>query len=182
MRYRRLIYPGGVYFFTINLRDRKSSLLISHIDELRQSFKKVQLRYPFKLPGIVILPEYLHMLMELPDGDSNYSLCLSLIKRYFSMQLRPVEYINEARVKKRERGIWQHPFWEHLIRDDLDYERHMNYILYNPVKHGYVTKPSDWPFSSIHRDIRLGKIPLDWACANNFSDGHFGENDLSGYL
>jgi putative transposase len=100
---------------------------------------------------------------------------LNLIKGAFSRQIEPFESISASRQKKRERGIWQRRFWEHCIRDEEDYEQHVNYIHYNPVKHQYVSSPAKWPYSSLHRFIRMGMIPVDWACNYKCNDGDFGE-------
>lgn len=160
MRYRRSHIPGTTYFFTLNLQNRKSSLLISHIDKLRFAFKKVHANHPFKIDAVVILPEHFHIMMSLPLNDANFSKRLSLIKSSFSRQIISYEFISHSRKKKRERGIWQRRFWEHLIRDDADYEHHLNYIHYNPVKHGLVSNPTEWPYSSIHRFIKLGSVDI----------------------
>ncbi|TAL65365.1 MAG: transposase, partial [Legionella sp.] len=131
--------------------------------------------HPFDIDGIVILHDHFHMLITLPENDGNYSLRLRLIKGYFSREIYNHEYINFIRKKKNERGIWQRRFWEHAIRDENDYERHLNYIHYNPVKHGYVKNASDWPYSSIHRAINQGLYPKNWGYKDDFSLGVFGE-------
>ena len=96
------------------------------------------------------------MVMTLPENDGNYSQRWNLIKGSFSRQIEHFERVSVARQNKRERGIWQRRFWEHLIRNELDYSRHINYIHYNPVKHGYVSNPTEWKYSSIHRYIKAG--------------------------
>jgi len=178
MRYRRAFYLGATYFFTFNLLDRSSSLLINEVDKLRIAFQQVRLLHPFEIDGIVILPDHVHMLITLPEGDSNYSLRIRLIKRLFSKQIKSKELISSSRLSKGERGIWQRRFWEHVVRDEKDFENHLNYILYNPVKHGYVTKAADWRFSSIHRSIRKGEISRSWGSGDDeyFQDiGDYGE-------
>jgi putative transposase len=115
------------------------------------------------------------MLMTLPTEDGDYSLRLRLIKGFFSQQMESNEYVNPVRKKKSERGIWQRRFWEHLIRDEKDYEHHFNYIHHNPVKHGYVQKASDWTYSSIHRSIRTGVLPENWAYGYDFNGESYGE-------
>lgn len=166
MNYRRVFVPGVSYFFTLTLQDRRSDLLVRNIKELRIAFQRVIKAYPFTIDGIVVLPEHMHIIMTLPPDDENYSQRISFIKSAFSRQLEPMELINSSRQAKRERGIWQRRFWEHLIRDEQDYERHLNYIHYNPVKHGHVKSPSQWPHSSIHRYINAGILPVNWACAD----------------
>lgn len=173
--YRRVLVPNATYFFTINLQNRKSNLLIRYIDALRVAFRKVQQRHPFTVDAIVIMPEHCHMLMTLPEGDLNYPTRISLIKSNFSRQIQPLEAISQSRKNKRERGIWQRRYWEHLIQNPHDFEQHVNYIHFNPVKHGYVLNPADWKYSSIHRFIRQGVLNKDWACDDSFTDSRFGE-------
>ena len=175
MHYRRAIAPSASYFFTLNLLNRNSNLLLQHIDKLRYAFRRVKNQYPFIIDGIVILPEHLHMLMTLFPEDNNYSLRIRLIKSIFSYQITRGENINLSRKKKSERGIWQRRFWEHCIRDELDYERHLNYIHYNPVKHAYVSQAAAWPYSSIHQYIKSGVLSEDWACGQNFPSYQFDE-------
>lgn len=161
MRYRRVSVPGGTYFFTVNLQNRKSKLLIEYIDILRSAFRHAKHHYPFTIDAIVILPDHLHMIMTLPKHDGHFSLRWNLIKGTFSRQLPRKEIVSPIQNNRRERGIWQKRFWEHLIRDELDFENHANYIHYNPVKHGHVIHPIDWPYSSIHQFIQKGILYPD---------------------
>ena len=121
------------------------------------------------------MPEHLHMLMTLPKDDANYSMRWNLIKGCFSRQINLGEHISKNRIKKRERGIWQRRFWEHVIRDERDYEKHVDYVHFNPVKHGYVKKAVDWKFSSIHQYIANGLLTVDWACEPELKASEFGE-------
>lgn len=107
----------------------------------------------------MILPDYLHTIWTLPENDADYPKRWSLIKATFSRALPKTERIGPSRIARRERGIWQRRYWEHQIRDDLDLQRHIDYIHYSPVKHGYVTQASDWPYSSLHRYIKAGILP-----------------------
>jgi putative transposase len=175
MQYRRLIIPGTSYFFTVALQDRRSDLLIRKINGLRRAVKQVIERYPFIIDGIVVLPDHLHIMMRLPPNDANYSQRLGFIKSNFSRQIESLEPISASRQSKRERGIWQRRFWEHVIRDELDYSRHLDYIHYNPVKHGDVKSPQEWQYSSIHRYINSGVLPQDWACHGEATMQTFGE-------
>lgn len=175
MHYRRVFTLGASYFFTVALQDRRSGLLTNKINELRHAFSLAIKNYPFVIDGIVVLPDHMHILMTLPPHDANYSQRLGLIKSAFSRQLESSEKISPSRKSKRERGIWQRRFWEHIIRDELDYCRHMDYIHYNPVKHGYAKTPSEWPYSSLHRYINLGILPRNWGCNDEFTDLAFGE-------
>ena len=172
MQYRRAVLAGASYFFTVALQDRKSNLLIKKINEFRIALRQVIERYPFVIDGVVVLPDHFHMIMTLPRNDGNYSQRISFIKSSFSRQIESIEPINISRQKKRERGIWQRRFWEHLIRDELDYTRHMEYIHYNPVKHGYATTPSEWKYSSIHQYINSGILNNNWVYRENELDSH----------
>ena len=174
MRYRRSIVAGGTYFFTANLAIRSQDKLVKHVDLLRDAFRAVLARHPFDIVATVVLPDHLHAVWRLPSGDSDYPLRWSLIKSHFSRSLPKVEHIRDARRNKRERGIWQRRYWEHQIRDDRDLQNHVDYIHYNPVKHGYVVNAVDWPHSSIHRYIASDMLPPRWAQGVP-DNGNFGE-------
>ena len=175
MYYRRTHIPGVSYFFTVNLADRKSSLLTDNVGVLRDVIRKVKQEHPFKIEAMVVLPEHLHAVWRLPEGDSDYSKRWMLVKSGFSRALPKTEHIRMTRIKKRERGIWQRRYWEHMIRDELDWERHVNYIHYNPVKHGWVEHVIDWPYSSFHRYVRMGWLPPDWGGGYKVVDVGWGE-------
>ena len=162
-RYRRNKIEGGLYFFTVTLVDRKSDLLVREVDRLRLIYASVQGRYPFETAAICILPDHLHAIWSLPRGDFNYPMRWSVIKAGFSRGLGELSLRSKSKVAKRERGLWQRRYWEHTIRDDADFERHIDYIHFNPVKHGLVSRVGDWPFSSFHRFVERGILPLDWA-------------------
>ena len=165
MQYRRLKIAGGTYFFTIVTHDRRKFLCEpDNISLLRNAFRYVMQRHRFTIDAIVILPDHLHAIWTLPDGDWDFSTRWRLIKNYFSRQCDP-KYrgkISTSRAKKQEQSIWQRRFWEHQIKDENDYNNHVNYIHYNPVKHGLVTAPKDWEYSSFHRYVKNGIYPLDW--------------------
>jgi putative transposase len=161
--YRRSNIAGASYFFTVNLADRSSSLLAEQIALLRTAFKYAQAHHPFTIDAIAVLPDHLHTLWTLPDGDNDFALRWRLIKTTFSRGLPHHERRSASRQAKGERGIWQRRYWEHLIRDDTDFARHVDYIHINPVKHGWVKQVADWPHSSFHRYVRAGILPLDWA-------------------
>ncbi|MEY4768661.1 MAG: hypothetical protein RL637_1300 [Pseudomonadota bacterium] len=116
---------------------------------------------------MVILPDHLHAMITLPDGDNDYSTRWMLIKQSFSRQIPKTERINKSRKTRSERGIWQRRYWEHLIRDDDDYEKHFNYIHYNPVKHGYVKQATEWKYSTIHQYINAGLLNQNWSYIPN---------------
>ncbi len=112
---------------------------------------------------MVVLPDHFHAVWALPEGDADYAIRMALIKAAFSRNLPKVERIRESRERKRERGIWQRRYWEHQIRDEADLQAHVDYIHYNPVKHGHAERVVDWPYSSFHRYVRLGWLPEGWA-------------------
>jgi putative transposase len=167
MDYRRYYQAGGTYFFTV-VTENREPLLIQNIDRLRVSFHHGMQRYPFVIDGLVVLPDHLHTLWRLPDGDDNFSIRWMVIKRKFSAGLT-ANFVNTSKQQKREKGIWQRRFWEHCIRDERDWGRHMDYVHYNPVKHGYCAKPADWPYSSFHRAVKEGLYEADWGrrCRND---------------
>ncbi len=161
--YLRYRIPGGCYFFTVNLLERKSTLLVDHIDLLRESVRACKQKRPFHIDAWVVLPEHMHCIWTLPVGDDDFSNRWKIIKVHFSKGLPKLERLSKVRIKRGERGIWQRRFWEHAVRDDSDYENHMNYVHFNPVKHRYVDKVIDWPFSSFHHHVKKGTYSKDWA-------------------
>jgi putative transposase len=174
-RYRRAHVPGGLFFFTVVLADRSSDLLVRHVDRLRRIYGSVRERLPFETVAVCIIPDHLHALWSLPRGDADYSLRWSLIKSGFSRGLPGYTPRNSSKIIRRERRIWQRRYWEHAIRDDADLERHVDYIHFNPVKHGHVSQVSDWPYSSFHRYVAHGMLPPDWGGRADEIIGTFGE-------
>lgn len=172
--YRRVWSPGATWFFTVNLADRGSRLLVEQIELLRASFQHVQQAHPFKIVATVVLPDHMHAIWELPPGDTDYALRWRLIKTGFSRNLPKTEYRRPSLVDKHERGIWQRRYWEHLIRNEDDLDRHLDYIHFNPVKHGHVARAAGWPYSSFHQYVGKGWLPADWGAAFDESTG-FGE-------
>jgi REP-associated tyrosine transposase len=172
-RYRRLKIKGGAFFFTVTLADRGSNLLVQHVERLRSAYAEVKKRHPFETIAICILPDHIHALWQLPEDDADYASRWSLIKSGFSRGLPPAKR-SISKMRKREKGIWQRRYWEHAVRNDADFGRHVDYIHYNPVKHGLVTRVADWPFSSFHRYVAQGILPDDWAGDARLS-GRFGE-------
>jgi putative transposase len=165
--YRRAWHPGGTYFFTVNLLQRQGNdLLIRHIELLRAVVKSVQKRHPFRIDAWVVLPEHLHCIIELQPGDANYATIWRLIKMGFSKALPRTERLSAVRTRRGERGIWQRRYWEHLIRDERDYQAHMDYVHINPLKHGLVGHVADWPYSTFHRRVAEGIYPANWAGGN----------------
>lgn len=160
--YRRNRVEGGSYFFTVNLRDRRSDILVAEIDAFRDAVSATKARHPFHIDAWVVLPEHMHCLWTLPPGDHDFPVRWRMIKALFSRSVPHVSANRLSLVRKRETGIWQRRYWEHTIRRDQDYAAHMDYIHFNPVKHGLVVHPADWPFSSFARCVRLGMYPIDW--------------------
>jgi putative transposase len=178
--YRRNFVPGGSYFFTVNLFDRRKRLLVEHIDALRAAFRYARARHPFEIVAAVVLPDHLHAICTLPDGDADFGLRWRLVKGEFSRALPGGEKLSASRANKGERAIWQRRYWEHTLRDEKDFERHADYIHFNPVKHGHVGRVQDWPYSSFHRMVRDGVYPQDWA-GDARDDGRcFGERSREG--
>jgi putative transposase len=169
MRYRQAKLAGGKFFFTVNLAERSRVLLVDHIEILRNVVRAVRQNHPFDNLAWVVLPDHLHAIWELPEGDGDCATRWMLIKSSFSRGIPKGEWVRESRRKKGERGLWQRRFWEHLITSDEDMRKHMDYVHFNPVKHGYAKRASDWPYSSIHRAIRRGWMTEDWAADVNVS-------------
>jgi putative transposase len=145
--YRRANIKGGSFFFTVALADRSSSLLIDQIDRLRKVYRSVQERRPFETIAICVLPDHIHAIWTLPEDDPDFSTRWSLIKSGFSRGVETRER-SQSKAAKREKGIWQRRYWEHAIRDDADLVRHIDYIHFNPVKHGHVSRVVDWPIAA----------------------------------
>jgi putative transposase len=162
-QYHCLWCPGGTYFFTHVLRHRHGSdLLVRHVESLRTAVRTVRTTHPFHIHGWVVLPDHLHCVIELPDGDSDFALRWRLIKLIFSRSLPLEEQRSVLNRSRRERGIWQRRYWEHLIRDEADMRAHLDYLHFNPVKHGLVGRVADWPYSTFHRLVGRGIYPSDW--------------------
>jgi putative transposase len=164
MKYIRAWHPGGTYFFTVNLAERSRTLLVDCVGHLRETVRKVKQVHPFDILAWVVLPDHLHAIWTLPTGDADCSTRWSLIKAGFSRGITQGEHINASRQHKRERGIWQRRYWEHLIISEPDLWRHVHYV---HIKHGYVERAHEWPYSSIHRDFRLDTSKTD----DGFSTG-----------
>jgi putative transposase len=173
--YRRNFVEGGSYFFTVNLTDRRQRLLNENIELLRAAFRYARGRHPFTIDATFVLPDHLHAIWTLPPSDSNFAMRWRLVKAMFSRGLPRTEEISYSRIGKGERGIWQRRYWERTLRDESDFERHFDYIHFNPVKHGHVTRVRDWAYSSFHLMVRLGIYPEDWAGDVSLDRMEFGE-------
>ena len=162
--YIRNRIAGGCYFFTVNLLERhQNQLLVQQIDLLRDVVRRVRDRHPFHIDGWVVLPDHMHCIWTLPQDDYYYPRRIRLVKSLFSKKLPKTEKRSSVRQRKGERGIWQRRYWEHTIRDERDYAAHMDYLHYNPVKHGYVENVMDWPYSTFRHHVQQGLYPENWA-------------------
>ncbi|MBS0561242.1 MAG: transposase [Proteobacteria bacterium] len=161
--YRRNRIPGGTYFFTVNLLDRTSGLLVARIDALRDAVRGVRARRPFHIDAWVTLPDHIHAIWTLPEADDDYPGRWRAIRNAFSKSVPHIESCSAVRLRRGERGIWQRRFWEHTIRDERDYAAHMDYVHFHPVRHGLVQHPLDWPYSSLRRCAALGVYPEGWS-------------------
>lgn len=174
-RYRRHYVAGGTFFFTVKLANPKDDLLTRHVDWLRQAYGRVQRQYPFETVAVCILPNHLHAIWTLPEGDADYSLRWRLLKTYFSAHFARREGLSPSKMRRHERGIWQRRFYEHTVRDADDLQRCVDYVHYNPVKHGLADCVRDWPFSSFHRFVREGMLSADWAGGRLVAEMEWGE-------
>ena len=165
--YRRNFIPGGSFFFTVNPAGWQLRLLTENVGLLRTGFRYARDRHPFTIEAIVVLLDHLHAIWTLPEGDSDFAMRWRLIKSTFSRGIKAGEALSQSRASKGERAIWQHRYWEHTLREETDLARHVDYIHYNPVKHGHVRCVKDWPYSSFHRPVRSGVYPADWAGCND---------------
>jgi putative transposase len=168
--YRRNRIPGATYFFTVNLLDRSSALLVDEITNLRASVVTIRQQHPFHIDAWVVLPDHMHCLWTLPEGDSDYPTRWRKIKAAFSHQTPTPASRNKSRSQKHERDVWQRRYWEHTIRDDRDYTAHIDYVHFNPVKHGYVANVAAWPYSTFHRCVAKGLFPANWAAPSDLAN------------
>jgi putative transposase len=172
--YRRNFIPGGTYFFTVTLEDRRSKMLVDRIGRLRSALRAARRERPFTIDAVVILPDHLHAIFTLPPNDFDFSGRWRRIKGHFSSALIDAS-IELNRRPNGELALWQRRFWEHTIRDESDFSRHVDYIHFNPVKHGHVQRVRDWPYSSFHRYVEEGMLPDDWAGDVSRDGQDFGE-------
>jgi len=173
--YRRAFVPGGCWFFTVNLLDRRQTLLVDHIATFREAVAATRQSYSFAIDAFVVLPDHLHTIWTLPPGDYDFSTRWRLIKTRFA---RALPKLGAAQCRSRSLATsaasGNDGSVEHLIRDESDYARHVEYCYINPLKHRLVTRVRDWPYSSFHRDVRAGLFPEDWG-GDSEMRGDFGE-------
>ena len=165
--YRRWRIEGGAYFFVVVTHERRHIFARSQARRLlREAIATTQRKRPFAMEAIVLLPDHLHMIWRLPEGESDFSTRMALIKKRFT-----VAYLTSgggegaataSRANHRLRGVWEKRFYEHAIRSAKDYRMHFDYVHLNPVKHGLVAMPREWSFSSFHRYVRAGMYEKDW--------------------
>ena len=165
--YRRSQAAGATYFFTLVAYRRQPILCDAPIREaLHDAIVSIRDKRPFTIDAWVFLPDHLQCLWTLPPDDADFSTRWGLIKRQVSINCKKTyqrpEWLTISKLKHRESTIWQRRFWEHQIRDETDFIRHMDYIHYNPVKHRHCNQLSDWPYSTFHRYVNQGVYPSGW--------------------
>lgn len=179
-RYRRANTPGATYFFTVVTYRRRAFLCDADVRlALREAITQVRRQHPFSIDAWVLLPDHLHTIWTLPPDDARFALRWQQIKRLVTLRcgerLHEAAWMSESRTRHRESTLWQRRYWEHQIRNELDFARHMDYLHYNPVKHGLVKRVNDWPYSSFHRYLEAGVYPPDWAITSTADETGFGE-------
>jgi putative transposase len=160
--YRRAFLPGGCYFFTAVTQDRRPLFAEpDNVERLREGFRRVMAAHPFAIDAVVIMPDHVHTVWRLPDDDADYPLRWRKIKHFVSVGMA-AGAVRASLSRRREKGVWQRRYWEHAIRDEADWQRHVDYVHFNPVKHGYVNRPGEWPYSSFHRALAAGWYDSGW--------------------
>jgi putative transposase len=171
--FRRALVPGATYFFTVNTYLRQKVLTFPpFLQAIREEFGRVKMEHPFTIDAFVLLPDHLHCVWTLPQGDIDYALRWSLIKRRVSQATKHLiePQVSRSRQQRHELGLWQRRFWEHQIRDEEDFIKHVDYIHWNPVKHGYTSHVRDWTYSSFHQYVKRRIYPRDWASGPALQD------------
>ncbi|WP_027357997.1 REP-associated tyrosine transposase [Desulforegula conservatrix] len=175
--YRRVKIPEATYFFTVTTYLRRN--IFGNEDNVRilgETARSVRKKHPFHVDAWVVLPDHMHCIWTMPENDSDFSIRWRLIKAGFSKKanhLHAPALADPSRIKRRELTIWHRRFWEHMIRDESDYENHMNYVHFNPVKHNFVKKASEWKWSTFHRYVKLGVYSDDWEIKENPAGAFF---------
>jgi putative transposase len=164
MEYRRSQIKGGRFFFTVVTYNREKLFnTVKNIEFLREGIRNVRQGHPFTIDAFVLLPEHIHCIWTLPRDDHDFSTRWRLIKSFFSRHCKHRHYeLKTSQIRKKEQAIWQPRFWEHFIRDEKDFINHVEYIHYNPVKHGLSQAPKDWEYSSFHRYVEKGIYEREW--------------------
>ena len=170
--YRRWRIEGGTFFFTV-VAYRRAPLFTDPraCCLLGEKLRACKQLWPFEVDAIVLLPEHLHAIWTLPAGDADYSRRWAWIKKEFTKDWVTLggrqQAVSDAQRERREHGVWQPRYWEHMIENEHDFDRHFDYIHYNPVKHGHVTDPADWPHSSFQRWVQAGVYESGWGAVRN---------------
>jgi putative transposase len=181
--YRRWYVPGGTYFFTVVTHNRRPILCDDLAREcLRESMEIIRAKRPMEIVAVVLQPDHLHTVWSLPTGDDDYSIRWKRIKEEFTVRYLSrggIESpVNSSRVRQGERGIWHRRFWEHTVRDEEDLQRCVDYVHWNPKKHGRVSNIRDWAWSSFHRYVKLGEYTRDWGAEDptpGYNEPEWGE-------
>lgn len=170
--YRRYLVPGATYFFT--LKTERNAPLFSEDTAVRilgDVLREMRTRWPVETVAFVLLPDHLHAIWSLPPGDAAYPARWGWVKKTFSQRHLgsggAEQERSDSRVRNRRRGVWQRRFWEHMIRDEDEFEAYFDYVHWNPVKHGWVRNTADWPHSTFHRWVKAGVYPPDWGRGEN---------------
>jgi putative transposase len=167
--YQRAYVPGGTFFLTVATYERRPLFAdAANVERLRRAVRKVKQELPFDFVAAVVLPDHFHFLWTLPEGDSEYPKRIGRIKVEFTHSLRGVDalpvHVSASRRRHRESDVWHRRYWEHTVRDEHDFEMHLDYIHYNPVKHGLCRCPHQWPYPSFRKWVARGVYAPDWAC------------------
>ena len=177
--YRRSSTMGGTFFFTVVTYRRQTFLTEAFARQfLREAIVEVRKTQPFIIDAWVLLPDHLHCIWTLPENDADFSKRWGRIKALFSKQaksrLHQEKWMTKSKVKHAESTIWQRRFWEHQIQDERDFNNHIDYIHYNPIKHKLVDHLNNWSYSSFHRYVKNNIYPQNWSAQIN-EDFDFGE-------
>ena len=180
--YRRADTKGGTYFFTVVTHRRQKLLLNNEVrTSLREGIENTRTLFPFQINAWVLLPDHLHCIWTLPEGDADFAKRWGMIKRYVSQHCAHLINLEQrpsaSKLKRKELNFWQRRYWEHQIRDEIDFKKHVDYIHWNPLKHSLVNQVSDWPYSTFHRFVNEGIYPKNWCGSEGARQSHtrFGE-------
>ncbi len=176
--YRRVKKEGGIYFFTLVTYQRQKLFFPSEVRKLLiQTVEEVREFHSFEMIAYCVLTDHVHFLWQMPEQESDYAMRIGLIKRRFSKKYSPLygETLQrtESQLKRRELTIWQRRFWEHFIRDEIDLGRHIEYIHYNPIKHGLLKRTVDWDCSSFHDYVSDGVYDSDWGISYEMDEQQY---------
>ena len=172
-KYIRSQLAGATYFFTLTLAQCQTQFLTDNIHLFRQAYQRANALHPLTTVAICVLPDHLHAIWQMPVDDGDFALRWRMIKSNFSRNFGANQQRSNSKIKHREKGIWQRRYWEHQIRDEIDLQRHVDYIHYNPVKHGLVSQVKDWPHSTFHKYVAQGIYTENWGGFDD--DDTFGE-------